>query len=102
MVTLPALSLVDVLVGFRCTRACELIGLDYWEHQQLGKAFSVLADVITHQRMAEFMFPWGSGLMMVRSKRTPTRQRTRADLSQPTLPNARDRPCVTRPYTSVV
>jgi len=25
--------LVDFLFGFRCSRACELIGLDFWEHQ---------------------------------------------------------------------
>ena len=24
---------VDILFGFRCSRACELIGLDFWEHQ---------------------------------------------------------------------
>lgn len=33
VITYVSVYLVDVLVGFRCTRACELIGLDYWEHQ---------------------------------------------------------------------
>ena len=97
-----ALSLIDVIVGFRCTRACELIGLDYWEHQPLGKAFSVLADVITHMKWLwismdphskdethrhtvhggiHVPLSWSLGLMMVRSKRTPTRQSSRADVS---------------------
>lgn len=32
-ITYFSVYLIDVTVGFRCTRACELIGLDFWEHQ---------------------------------------------------------------------
>ncbi|CAK9004216.1 unnamed protein product [Durusdinium trenchii] len=31
--TYVIVMLVDFLFGFRCSRACELIGLDFWEHQ---------------------------------------------------------------------
>ncbi|CAE7462881.1 unnamed protein product [Symbiodinium pilosum] len=32
-VTYITLLFIDIIMGVRCSRACELIGLDFWEHQ---------------------------------------------------------------------
>lgn len=32
-ITYISVLLIELISGFRCTRACELIGLDLWEHQ---------------------------------------------------------------------
>ncbi|CAE7337143.1 unnamed protein product [Symbiodinium natans] len=32
-ITYISVLLIEIVAGFRCTRACELIGLDLWEHQ---------------------------------------------------------------------
>mmetsp|Transcript_65852 Transcript_65852/g.155076 ORF Transcript_65852/g.155076 Transcript_65852/m.155076 type:complete len:596 (-) Transcript_65852:40-1827(-) len=32
-ITYLSVLFIDLVAGFRCTRACELIGLDLWEHQ---------------------------------------------------------------------
>ncbi|CAK8991498.1 unnamed protein product [Durusdinium trenchii] len=34
-ITYVSVLVIDMVAGFRCTRACELIGLDVWEHQLL-------------------------------------------------------------------
>jgi hypothetical protein len=40
--------LVDFLFGFRCSRACELIGLDFWEHQFDDGSWLVISETFSN------------------------------------------------------
>jgi ammonia channel protein AmtB len=46
--TYVIVMLVDFLFGFRCSRACELIGLDFWEHQFDDGSWLVISETFSN------------------------------------------------------
>eukprot|EP00913_Durusdinium_trenchii_P015770 g14820.t1 len=58
---------IDMVAGFRCTRACELIGLDVWEHQFHDGTFEKDNDKATYFQAAKLkeslsQYTWWSKL----------------------------------------